>query len=512
VSTEDPNTRIEELEAELKQQRRLNRGLQQQLARVLDRLARLEEELAKKRKKKPKKGKGKGKGKEQSESKKDPPAEAPTAPAREEPEPSATPDKGVPRRGPLPDHLERNTEQYGVTPCRCCSDPRVVQVAPKIIEQRDYVPARIEIRRVELEQYKCQNCDATHRAPMPAVALPNGSLTARMLAHLAVGKCSMSLPLSRIAEQLSLMGLSLASSTLCNAMGHIARLVEPIYDRITARLFGGPVLHMDATGMKVLQPGETGTHRGQFVVYCNDELSVFDYNESKHAPHFERFLRVGEDNAYTGKIVADSANNMTCLDSGGRIRCGCWQHARNNFKEARVSAPKEAEEAIAWIGTFFDVEWQAADAGDDADQRLARRRRETIPLMRGFERWMAVTQHKFDPDEDLYKAIQYCKNHRIALRRCLADGRVPLENNLAERELGVIGRGRRGYLFAGSDASGTQLAKIYTVVRTCQRMAVAPRDYLAWVLPQLSDLPVNRGKGHLNSLTPWAYREMASAI
>ena len=509
MSAEDPNARAEELEAELKQQRRLNSGLQQQMARLLDEVARLQAELAKKRKKKPKKGTG---GKTKAESKKDPPAEAPTAPVREEPEPAAAEDKGVPRRGPLPDHLERNTEHHGVTPCRCCSAPRVVQIAPKVIEQRDYVPARLEVHRVELEQYQCENCDAIHRAPMPPTALPNGSLTGRMLAHIAVGKCAMSLPLSRIAEQLATMGIRLASSTMCNAMGHIARLVEPIYDRITARLFGGPVLLMDATGMKVLQPGETGTHRGQFVVYCNDEVSVFDYNESKHAPHFERFLRVGEDDAYTGKIVADSASNMTCLESGGRIRCGCWQHARNNFKEARASAPKEAEEAIAWIGTFFDVERQASDAGDDPDQRLERRVRETIPLMRGFERWMAATQGRFDPDEDLYKAIQYCINHRIALRRCLTDGRVPLENNLAERELGVIGRGRRGYLFAGSDASGTQLAKIYTVIRTCQRMAVAPWDYLAWVLPKLSDLPVNRGKGHLNSLTPWAYRDTVAAI
>ena len=32
--------------------------------------------------------------------------------------------------------------------------------------------------------------------------------------------------------------------------------------------------------------------------------------------------------------------------------------------------------------------------------------------MRGFEKWAAATQHKFDPDEDLWKAIQYLTNHR----------------------------------------------------------------------------------------------------
>ena len=50
------------------------------------------------------------------------------------------------------------------------------------------------------------------------------------------------------------------------------------------------------------------------------------------------------------------------------------------------------------------------------------------------------------------------------------------------------------------------------MVRTCERLAVAPFDYLAWVLPKLSDLPVNRGKGHLHLLTPMAFAEHRGAI
>ena len=42
-------------------------------------------------------------------------------------------------------------------------------------------------------------------------------------------------------------------------------------------------------------------------------------------------------------------------------------------------------------------------------------------------------------------------------------------------------------------------------------MAIAPFDYLAWVLPKLSDLPVNRGKGHLDGLTPWGYKDQLTA-
>ena len=56
------------------------------------------------------------------------------------------------------------------------------------------------------------------------------------------------------------------------------------------------------------------------------------------------------------------------------------------------------------------------------------------------------------------------------------------------------------------------IAKLHTVVRTCQRLAIAPEEYLTWVLPKLSDLPVNRGKGHLGTLTPMAYAEAQAAV
>ena len=87
-------------------------------------------------------------------------------------------------------------------------------------------------------------------------------------------------------------------------------------------------------------------------------------------------------------------------------------------------------------------------------------------------------------------------------------------NNLSERELGMITRGRRGTcsLVVTVQGLGEQLAKTYTVIRTCQRLSVAPWNYLAWVLPKLTDPPINRGKGHLNTLTPWTYKERLSAI
>jgi transposase len=500
--------KIEELTADLRMQRRLTQGMQRQMAELLNAVADLQKELDKKKKKKKKKSKKKGGKKQTSECVID---EAPKAPDRKTVEKPNQP-KGVPRWQPPPDHLARNTVHHRAHIGACCSAPLVVQGDDKVIEQRNYTPATVDVTQHRIEQWGCENCGVEHEAPLPEMALPTGSMSGNLLAWVAYNKCGINTSLARIGEYLATLGLRLASSTMCNAMAHVGRLLEPIYDRAIGRMLASPVVLLDGTGMNVLQPGETGKHRGQFAVYCTDELSVYGYSESKHGSHFSSFLRIGEHDAYRGFLVTDAASNMDLLeDAPGLERCGCWQHGRNNFKNARVSAPIEAEEAIAWIGTLFDVEHQADAAGDTPEQRLARRRRDTQPLMEGFQRWMTATQPKFDPSEDLYKAIQYCSNQMAELQMCLTDGQIPLTNNLAERELGVIGRGRRGFLFAGSDASGEQLAKIYTVVRTCQRMAIAPFEYLAWVLPKLSDLPVNRGKGHLDGLTPWGYRDMLLA-
>ena len=139
-------------------------------------------------------------------------------------------------------------------------------------------------------------------------------------------------------------------------------------------------------------------------------------------------------------------------------KCGCWYHARDKFEDALPGAPVEAAEGIGWSRALFDVEDAANDAKDTAAEHRSRRKRMTVPLIRRFYRWMLATQRKFTPDEDMWKAVQYCRNHWCALTRFLTDGAVPMTNNLAERELGIVGRGRKAWLFAGSDAGGEWLA------------------------------------------------------
>jgi transposase len=70
----------------------------------------------------------------------------------------------------------------------------------------------------------------------------------------------------------------------------------------------------------------------------------------------------------------------------------------------------------------------------------------------------------------------------------LADGRVCLSNNAAERALRGIALGRKSWLFCGSDRGGQRAAAMYSLIITCKLNDIDPQAWLADVLARISQL------------------------
>jgi hypothetical protein len=71
--------------------------------------------------------------------------------------------------------------------------------------------------------------------------------------------------------------------------------------------------------------------------------------------------------------------------------------------------------------------------------------------------------------------MQYALNRWEALARYLEDGRLSIDNNLAERQLRGIALTRKTFLFLGSDIGGERAAIIYTVVETAKLNGLSRR-------------------------------------
>jgi transposase len=84
--------------------------------------------------------------------------------------------------------------------------------------------------------------------------------------------------------------------------------------------------------------------------------------------------------------------------------------------------------------------------------------------------------------------VRYCEN-----------GRIEMDNNAAERALRAVTRGRKNYLFAGSDSGGERAAAIYSLVGTAKLDGLDPETYLREVL-QAHRRPSNQPH---RQLLPW---------
>ena len=99
----------------------------------------------------------------------------------------------------------------------------------------------------------------------------------------------------------------------------------------------------------------------------------------------------------------------------------------------------------------------------------------------------------------LAQAIRYTLTRWKALTRYVADRRLEMSNNAAERAIRSLVLGRKNWMFAGSDASGQRVACIYTVIETAKMHGLNPQAYLADILGRIADHPSRQ----LDALLPW---------
>jgi hypothetical protein len=64
-----------------------------------------------------------------------------------------------------------------------------------------------------------------------------------------------------------------------------------------------------------------------------------------------------------------------------------------------------------------------------------------------------------------------------------------------------IAIGRRNWLHLGSKKAGSKIAAIFSIVKSCRKLGVSIRQYLAGTLPGLADRSIHE----LTVLTPIAY-------
>ena len=213
--------------------------------------------------------------------------------------------------------------------------------------------------------------------------------------------------------------------------------------------------------------------RGHFWVLVAPSLHVlFEYTESHDKNAVAHIMR-----DYAGYLVADAHVVYDHLYVDGRIvEVACWFHARRYHFKALASDRERARIALGHIGALFRIERDVAD--ESRSKKESFRRTRSRPVVDKYFAWCAEQVGLVLDDSPIQKAIQYSLNHEQALRRFLDDGRLPLSNNISERELRREALGRRNWLFAGSDDGAKVNAVFVSLLASCRLHDIEPHSYL----------------------------------
>jgi transposase len=120
----------------------------------------------------------------------------------------------------------------------------------------------------------------------------------------------------------------------------------------------------------------------------------------------------------------------------------CWAHLSRDFHDFWTSTKSEiAREALDRIGKLYDIERDIN--GQPADVRQTARQKYSLPKVEAFFAWSEQQLLRIPGKSNLAKAFRYGLNRQEAFSLFLADGRVAIDNNPAERALRPIGIGRK---------------------------------------------------------------------
>jgi len=414
------------------------------------------------------------------------------------PEPAPEPERQVvpehtrrkPLRKPLPEGAERVVIDIIPPEVQLEGEENFEHVG---VEGRDVLerrPAATVI--VELNYHKYVRKDRKRNAPTqvlcaPAVELPieRGVAGPSMLADTIVRRWQDHQPLSRLEDIYRRERIELAKSTLCTWHDKLSELLKPLVDRMFEDAYRSPYLCVDATGVLVL--AKEKCRSGHFWVLVSPGKHVlYRYSKAHDSIAVDKLL--GD---YKGYLVADAhAVYDHLFVDGDVIEVACWAHCRRYFFKALESDPERAKVALSLIGALFQIERTVADAPRKERERV--RRNKSRALVDRFFEWCDAEFPQVLDETPIQAGLRYARNQRVALRRFLDDGRLPLHNNISELNLRRQVLGRKNWLFVGSDDGGHVNAIFVSLLASARLHGIEPQGYIRDLLCLIRTWPSDR--------------------
>lgn len=403
--------------------------------------------------------------------------------------------------GRFPEHLERRLERInpqfpaGLGPQDCHL------IGVDVVEILEFDRPRLWVRVLEYPKYAIPSQPEIKilQGPREASLIRGGSFGFSIGAEVLFSKFALHIPLHRQQDPFAQLGWAPNRSTLCQIICNAAGLLRPLAMLETNRVLAAWTVNTDDTEVTLLTPGQDpGSRKARLWIYrSNDpgsQYDVFAFTKNRTRAGPDKFLET-----FRGTICGDCYSGYVNIESvtNGRIAfSACNAHARRYVFNAREQHPELTSKILALYTALYDIEERGGRL--DAAGRLRLRRAESVRLMKQIDVLInGDLAMKLLPKSKLGTALGYIRNNWEALKRYLSDGRLPIDNNEAERDLRRVAIGRKNWLFVGSEEGGDRTAVILTVIASAHRHDLDVWAYLRDVLERLA-----KGDCDLEQLLP----------
>ena len=325
-------------------------------------------------------------------------------------------------------------------------------------------------------------------APMPLMPVDKCIADTSLLAEILLQKYEYHVPFYRQIQQYRHLGMKgLTESTLDGWFKKTVELLKPLYEELKREVFSCDYVQVDETTVPVINREKHKADKEYLwmVRSVMERLVIFHYDGGSRAGAVIESL--ANQYNFKGYLQCDGfAGYETAFKANPDVRLlNCLVHIRRHFEQALDENREMAQHALTQIQHIYKIERQCDEAGLSYDERRQKCQELARPIMEAMKVWMETEGIKYSPGSLTGKAITYAYTKWDNIIRCLDDGRLYWDDNLAENVQRPITLSRKNFLFCGNHEAAVNMSVICSLLATCKAHEVNPRVYLNDVIAQM---------------------------
>lgn len=325
-------------------------------------------------------------------------------------------------------------------------------------------------------------------APMPLLPIYKGIAGASLLTEILLQKYEYHLPFYRQIKQFTHLGIKgLTESTIDGWFKQVVQLLTPLYKALKKEVFKSDYCQADETTTPVVDREKHKTSKEYLwmVRSVMEKLVFFHYENGSRAGNVIESLT--QEYKFKGYLQCDGfAGYESAFKTHSDISLvNCMAHIRRKFENAMEQDKKKAEYALSKIQQLYLIEKECDKNEVSIQERKEMRQLKATPIMNELKEWFEKITIKYGSSTLLGKAAGYAYLRWDNMMRYLDDGRIKIDNNLAENEIRPITLGRKNYLFCGNHTAAENMCVITSLLSTCRNHDVNPREYLNSIIAKM---------------------------